>query len=53
MNGETTVPWVIMINPPKISINIIMGASQSFFLTNKNSISSLNISTSNPFNIVF
>ena len=37
MKGATADPWVKTINPPKISKKSIIGKSQYFFLTLKNS----------------
>ena len=37
MKGATAEPWVMTINPPNMTRTIIIGKSQYFFLTDKNS----------------
>ena len=41
MNGATAEPWVKTIRPPNKAKTIIIGKSQYFFLTFKNSQNSL------------
>ena len=40
MNGATTEPWLSTINTPNRAKTIIIGKSQYFFLSIKNSINS-------------
>lgn len=48
MNGATTDPWASINNPPNITITMIIGANQSFFLIAKNCKSSFKNSIETP-----